>query len=360
MTSSKIETDLRLQARRLLEKHLEGDRQSFYYLRLLSRYAHLSVDEVMKQVITIEDMQDALAVKRGYRDWLSLVETENLKTGTDTLPVPIVLERQLAEYEERGIIKFDGLISLSLIDRVREDIYLRLEKSGLWVNRKWNHQKKTSMKSALRGVNKSNIFQALITKQVLTVAKKLLLGEELIPASFPSLLFTPPYAEKWIVPSSVWHTDYPRLGKEGSPGTQMFTFLDYVKPGGGGTIQIAGSHHLLNEQGIIQSKSIKRLLSKEPFFQKLFDKNVLSRDSLSFFSGRSNNTLLEAVELTGKPGDVYFCDLRLLHTLAANTSHLPRMMMTQRMLRSSIVSILPSIYSCLLDKKLKRKSLNGQ
>ena len=204
MTSSKIEIDLRIHARRLLEILLEGDRQSFYYLRLLSRYAHLSVDEVMKQVITIEDMLDALAVKRGYRDWLSLEETENLKTETDTLPVPIVLERQLAEYEERGFIKFDGLISLSLIDRVREDIYLRLEKSGLWVNRKWNHQKKTSMKSALRGVNKSNIFQALITKQVLTVAKKLLLGEELIPASFPSLLFTPPYAEKWIVPSSVF------------------------------------------------------------------------------------------------------------------------------------------------------------
>ena len=42
---------------------------------------------------------------------------------------------------------------------------------------------------------------------------------------------------------------------------------------------------------------------------------------------------LRVVELTGAPGDVYFTDLRLLHSLGANTSSGPRLMATQRLPR---------------------------
>jgi hypothetical protein len=32
----------------------------------------------------------------------------------------------------------------------------------------------------------------------------------------------------------------------------------------------------------------------------------------------------------GEPGDVFLMDMRMLHTLAPNAAHVPRMMVTQR------------------------------
>ena len=47
--------------------------------------------------------------------------------------------------------------------------------------------------------------------------------------------------------------------------------------------------------------------------------------------GNIDGVPVKVVELTGDPGDVYFVDLRILHSIGANVSNQPRMMIAQRM-----------------------------
>ena len=45
-----------------------------------------------------------------------------------------------------------------------------------------------------------------------------------------------------------------------------------------------------------------------------------------------NGFAMQVVEMCGEPGDAYFMDLRLLHTISPNVNGTPRMMLTQRYL----------------------------
>ena len=64
---------------------------------------------------------------------------------------------------------------------------------------------------------------------------------------------------------------------------------------------------MLNDAERISSKDIKRRLKDEPYFRDLM-----------------------SVETHGEPGDVYFVDLRVLHTPAPNSTPIRRIMLTRR------------------------------
>ena len=49
--------------------------------------------------------------------------------------------------------------------------------------------------------------------------------------------------------------------------------------------------------------------------------------------GEADGVPIEAVELTGDPGDLWLMDMRALHTAAPNASRSSRVMMTWRFLR---------------------------
>ena len=145
------------------------------------------------------------------------------------------------------------------------------------------------------------------------------------------ILITLPNTSKWIVPHLMWHLDFPRLPNNQLPGVQMFTFLDSVKPQGGGTLVVSGSHQLLNNQRFISSKEVKKTLKREEkYFTRLFSSQVENREKLLLENGKAGDVNLRIIELTGEPGDLYLADLRLLHTIAPNASNIPRLMLTNR------------------------------
>ena len=182
-------------------------------------------------------------------------------------------------------------------------------------------------------VKKSEAFARLASAQIQSAAEQLMNGRPLKNgwSAIPQVLFTPPNAEEWHVPANIWHVDVPRLGKIGCPGVQMFTFIDHVEAGGGGTLAVAGSHHFLNDQGKVRSKGVKKGLQRVPWFTNLFEKGQDNRHLLESPS-YEGDIELQVVEMTGEPGDVYLMDLRLIHTLAPNASDRARLMATQRFL----------------------------
>src|SRR5690606_17533481 len=107
-----------------------------------------------------------------------------------------------------------------------------------------------------------------------------------------------------------WHTDVAG-DKVQIPGIQVFIVIHDLQAHGGATLILAGSH----------------LHAKNP------DTNARIRDALR--NGREGDATLHElklslVELTGKSGDAYVMDMRVLHTPSINTRSQMRAVATVR------------------------------
>lgn len=305
------------------------------------------------------------------------------------ISVPHIDQKARREFAERGVVRIEGLIPEAAIAPNRERVYGILEDAGVWRDGRWvfddeRGENRTPGKfhwlaptkhlpmRRIRDCAKSAAFRAMFLSDALAAAKELA-GERLCtnkpPASGaadafsrPQLLFTPPGADHWFVPNTIWHLDVPRLGEAGAPGVQVFILLDDIPPGGGATLVVAGSHRLLNDR-VRRSKDVKKSLKRRPYFQHLMgprpqdrdpsDGSHIDPDSARLLNrpGHDGDIPLQVVEMAGKAGDAYITDLRLLHTLAPNASPRPRLMATQRLPYPDIVDKLDDAHAELRRKR---------
>lgn len=255
-------------------------------------------------------------------------------------------------FKRAGILRLDGLLSAEGVRHAREAVLRPLERLGLWKAGAWHldalprpQWPDTGLKTSRVIGNRHPELAALVEESALAAAVDALLEghpyERPGPNRRPQVLFTLPNAQTWTVPSG-WHSDRPRLASGQSAGVQLFTFLDVVDACGGGTLAIAGSHHLLNEGRPIRPSEFRRLLRAERFFADLVlaDPPAGSpphRADLLHRTGAVGNVQLQIVEMTGAPGDVWLMDLRLLHVGSPNAAERPRMMLTFRYERSDLL-----------------------
>ena len=255
-----------------------------------------------------------------------------------------------------GFVKIDALIPNEVVDPIREAVLDRLCRHGFWGEEGWKAPADAEAKMKLRNTIKeisrsSKSLRPILTEQVLSYARNLVSGDEVeMSPPITQFLFTAPssyvmnhdgrWNGKWEVPRNMWHLDMPRSRSIGPPGPEMFTFLNKVEPKGGGTLILAGSHRLLNDVDYLSSKGVKRKLKRHAYFRELTGKGDGDRSRFLEEIGYIDNVPVKVVELTGDPGDVYFIDLRLLHSLGANTSDQPRMMIAQRMPRQEAFNAL--------------------
>ncbi len=254
-------------------------------------------------------------------------------------------------FKRSGILRLDGLLSTESVRRAREAVLRRLERLRLWKAGAWHldalprpQWPDTGLKTSQVIGNRHPELAALLEESALAAAVDSLLEgrpyERPGPNRRPQVLFTLPNAQTWTVPSG-WHSDRPRLASGQSPGVQLFAFLDVVEARGGGTLAIAGSHHLLNEGRAIRPSKFGRLLRADPFFADLLAADPppgsAQRADLLHRTGAVGDVPLQIVEMTGAPGDVWLMDLRLLHVGPPNATERPRMMLTFRYERSDLL-----------------------
>lgn len=263
---------------------------------------------------------------------------------------------QIAEFDRRGVIRLEGLLSVERARRAREYVQARLALVGLWRDGEWRldaqprpQWPKTGPKSSKTIGNKHPDVEALLDEPALLDAVDTLLDRHPFDREIfkrPQVLFSLPNTNVWTVPTG-WHSDVPRLASGQRPGVQLFCFLDTVAPGGGGTLIVAGSHRLLDEKRHIAAKELRQLLRREPFFRELYSEAQIDpeqRASLLYRAGVVDGVRLELVELAGVPGDAYLVDLRVLHAGAPNACARPRMMATHRFMRADVMKELAEAY----------------
>ena len=262
-------------------------------------------------------------------------------------------EHQILEFTERGILRLENFIPAALANQAKE---IALEKLGKFhENERWNYEsvKDLSFPKANKVFNKQlgslKPFKSLQTAELLEVISQLM-GEEAIPwMKFQSLISVPD-TDQWEVPATTWHLDMPMIENKGLPGVQMFTFLTEVKPGGGGTLVVAGSHLQLDALDNFKSKAVRSVLKQEAFFRNLWSKEFPSRLSLMEETQTDRGGSVQVVEMHGKPGDVYLMDLRILHTVAPNSLDSPRIMMTQRFAKKEMLEATEELRKAYLEK----------
>lgn len=250
------------------------------------------------------------------------------------------LEREL---DDKGVVKLEGLVAPDEV-RVAKQLILNLAREhgvyadGRWIKSPSRFGYPKPFRNALNALNRSRHFPTLIGDQLKPLVERLV-GQSVTPlAPGQQILFSLPSDEAWSIPTDVWHIDLPKYGDESSPGLQAFTFLDDVEAKGGATLAIAGSHRLLSHCGELSSKELKRRLMKECYFRSLFDPARAPIEQIEETVGRVGSVDLRVVELSGRVGDVYLMDLRVLHTAALNSSEKARMMLTCRFPGSTIAA----------------------
>ncbi len=239
-------------------------------------------------------------------------------------------------FQDRGVLRLENLLPAAKVASACRAARARMALAGIWKDGTWQveHLRNAPLNEGAklgRQLKGCPEFDDLLNDEVPQVVADLLDGQKTFAGmDVPQPLFTLPNADSWSVPHMAWHLDAPRLPDWGTPGVQIFTFLDTVAPTGGGTLVVSGSHRLLNGSERISSKEVKRRLKSEPYFHGLMSESTTDRQRLLHEIGFCQDVELQVVELSGKPGDVYFIDLRVLHAGAPNATSTPRMMLTRR------------------------------
>ena len=194
----------------------------------------------------------------------------------------------------------------------------------------WQSLEDQDLNRIVKRVRKSRGAQAIYSDRVEAIARELLCGNDVEKHS-ALLLVTfsgkHSYIPNEAVPHSMWHYDSPRLPGDMPAGVIVLGFLNRVEPRGGGTMLIAGSHRLFADSSRgIPSRIAKRRLKKHEYFRDLFDKNGENRDRYLREVGVVNGVELKVVELTGNPGDAYFVNGAVMHTITRNYLDEPRLM----------------------------------
>jgi hypothetical protein len=254
-------------------------------------------------------------------------------------------DEQLSTFVCDGVLRLDRLLEPDRVARAREAVLRPLERIGLLRNGEWCLKDRprpawpaTGLKPARDIGHRHPDVEALIEEPAVKEVVGLLMeGAAFDRKIYPRPLASLPNSGRWLLPGG-WHTDIPRLASGRCPGVQLFIFLDSVRPRGGGTLVVAGSHRLLNDGRNLKVKEINATLRSEPFFQQLFGLRNGGEDGDALPAGRVDGARLEVLELVGEPGDVWLMDLRVLHAAAPNISERPRLMATYRFLRCDLMS----------------------
>lgn len=242
----------------------------------------------------------------------------------------MLTETQSQRYAQTGLLALPGAIPSADADRMLTRLWDSLstdhgfdrDRPQTWTPTKVRH---------LQALTHAGAFNAMASAQVRGALDGLLgAGGWHARRGWGTPLITFPDASaRWEVPTVSWHAG-------DAPGTTVFVFLAEVRPHGGGTLVVEGSHRLVERfcraTGNRRSVQIKAGLGRlDPWLHDLWSgRPGQERNRRYLEDGVTIGGLpLIVQELTGEPGDVVLMHNRCLHAPAPNTGHTPRMMLVE-------------------------------
>jgi hypothetical protein len=237
-----------------------------------------------------------------------------------------------------GIVRVDNAFPVDVADIITGMIWAVLshhfgierERSETW--------KRTFRKRALDQISTAPIFDEILTDRLAAVVDQILgVGSWDWPTSWGDFLITFPHTRTWTLPTRYWHQDWSfDVDCDPPRWVKAFIFLNEVKPSGGGTLVVTGSHllpqrfsrgRILGDAGR-PLKDFERLYVECRYLRELAQPGDDQTRRRRFMDAETNidNVPLQVVELTGSPGDVVFIHPWLVHAVAPNAADALRLM----------------------------------
>jgi hypothetical protein len=153
---------------------------------------------------------------------------------------------QRDEFDQTGIVKIESVFSEAEAARMRDVVWAELAaRHGMARDdpTTWQPYGPTGMTTSKR----HSAFRPILGPALRDGLDGLLgPGRWAEPKHHGQVLITMPNTERWVVPDRLWHTDIGYESLDVLVGLKHWAFLDTVEPGGGRTVQLAGSHRLLS------------------------------------------------------------------------------------------------------------------
>lgn len=250
---------------------------------------------------------------------------------------------QTASFNKHGFIHVPGVFDPKYVRQIQNEIWCELEEEfGIKKTDKttWRNPPRSPKKTKYSPTNENLInplFRSIIGQ---------LIGENNWnePSSWGGFLINFPDkpGKTWDLHRKLWHWDNELFREPEHNGLLIFSFFSEVKPRGGGTLLVSGSHLALRkykanmttlQQEWKHGDQRKHFMCTHPYFKLLTEPVLKQRRNTEWFMENEqvvSGIPLRVVELTGSPGDVVFCHPRIIHAPAGiNLNDHPRIMRTK-------------------------------
>lgn len=228
---------------------------------------------------------------------------------------PAFTPSDLEAFHDQGLLRLSGLHTRAAMRAVSERILGELARLKVWNKGRASGGSLNALPpfqqiGRLSSMVKLDLHDALCTLDVHRAVRKLT-GKTPQDSQGSQLLLSLPRQGHWSLSGLNWHVDIAARPDDGIPGVQAFYLLDDVVPQGGATLALARSHRMSDQA----ARALRAALKSPGDVQAAV---------------RAGDT--EIVEMSGKAGDVFLMDMRVLHTPSINASKSLRMMATTRFL----------------------------
>jgi hypothetical protein len=236
-------------------------------------------------------------------------------------------ELEQKTFFDQGILVLRGFLPRKLVTAAQDSILSELTRLKLKVNGKIVSSKLADLPvfqqtgRLAQLVGHRGEVDRLFLDELLKVMNSLA-GAKLEAAQpHAQILLSFPHKAEWSLSSLNWHLDLTPPKIDQVPGVQAFVLIDDIQPQGGATLALAGSHklHYVSREG-----NAHEVLRRHSGFGSAPDKYLKPQ----VIEGKH----IQIVEMSGRAGDVYLMDLRVLHSPSINAGRKIRMMATNRYL----------------------------
>ena len=241
------------------------------------------------------------------------------------------LRNQRDEFTRRGLLRLPAAVPSGDADQMRDRLWQHLGQSvGALPGRPETWP--VGAPAHFQSLTRSGAFDAMASPPVLAAIDGVL-GRQgwQSPERWGRPLVTFPQQAPWHLPAGGWHLD--STDRPGDPVLVVFACLAPVRPAGGGTLVVTGSHRLTGEGsryvGLRSAQVRDRLAADHPWCRDLLTVGD-EPDRTARLLGTTcqiDDAELAIAELTGETGDAFLMHPRLLHAVAPNTRDVPRLML---------------------------------
>lgn len=251
-------------------------------------------------------------------------------------PPPTLEERE--QFTLHGVLRLKGRLSRKVTEAARQHIHAELERLKLKTNGKLTASRIADLPLFQQTTRLGQMIppgpwmEPLFPPDLLAYMNTLgTLGQRnLHPAPQAQLLLSLPHKKEWSLAGLNWHLDVAVPRRDECPGVQAFVLIDDVRPQGGATLALTGSHRLPYTDPP-QTVSAQAVLRQHPAFAPLFETSLPPGGGPGLDKPHAvNGTPVSLCEMSGQAGDVFLMDMRVLHTPSVNATPHLRMMATLR------------------------------